>query len=159
MKKYFFVAFKTFNGKSEVGGGDFVVVCSCSLVQMEESLLSYYNENAGHKADKVIITALTILDKHTAAQLSENLTNGALIIDDGDNEEEKKMPCIERWIARDKDGTLCLYWGENPPTKKDMIWDYNSDYEEIDCSLFPEVKWSDEEPTKVKLIIDKQKGE
>ena len=155
MKKYFFLAFKLFCGKKQVGDGGFVVVCSCCFERIVEALLDDYNKHAEHKADKVIINALTVLDKQTAAQLSNNFISGALIIDDGDNEEEKKMPCIERWIARDKDGTLCLYWGENPPTKKDMIWDYNSDYEEIDCSLFPEVKWSDEEPTKVKLIIDK----
>ena len=155
MKKYFFVAFKTFNGKSEVGGGGFVVVCSCSLEQMEESLLSYYNENAGHKADKVIITALTILDKHTAAQLSENLTNGALIIDDGEKEEPSY---IERWVARDKDGTLYLYFGKNPPKKEETeeLWDYNDvSFIEIDGSLFPEVQWSDADPKNVKLVIVK----
>ena len=155
MKKYFFVAFNAFNGKNKVGCGGLVVVCSCDHKRMVEALLEHYNKHAEHKADKVITTALTFLDKQTAEQLSNNFISGALIIDDGDNEEEKKMPCIERWIARDKDGTLCLYWGENPPTKKDMIWDYNSDYEEIDGSLFPEVQWSDEEPTKVKLLIDK----
>ena len=113
MKKYFFVAFKAFNGKSEVGGGGFVVVCSCSLEQMEESLLNYYNENAGHKANKVIIAALTILDKQTAAQLSDNFTNGALIIGDCDNAEEKQEQVLHACMARDKDGTLYLYVGNN----------------------------------------------
>lgn len=153
MKKYFFVAFNTFSGKYHEGGGGYVVGCSCSIERMDEALLDYYNGHASHKADKVVITSLTVLDKQTAAQLSDNFTN-ALIIDDGEKEEEKEV-CIERWIARDKDGTLCLYWGENPPTKTDRLWDYGSDYEEIDGSLFPEVKWSDEEPTKVKLVIDK----
>ena len=153
MKKYFFISFKSFNGRSEVGGGGFVVVCSCCLERIEESLLDYYNEHGIHKADKVVITALTVIDKHTAAQLSNDFTDGALIIDDGDKEEKRVF--IDRWIARDKDGTLCLYWGENPPTKTDILWDYNSDYEEIDGSLFPEVQWSDAEPTKVKLVIDK----
>ena len=154
MKKYFFVAFNAFNGKNKVGCGWFVIVCSCCLGRMYEAILNYYNKNAPQKADAITITSLTVLDKQTAAQLSNNFTNSELIIDDGENEDEKKA-CIERWIARDKDGTLCLYWGENPPTKTDILWDYNSDYEEIDGSLFQEVKWSDAEPTKVKLIIDK----
>lgn len=154
MKKYFFVAFKAFKGKYHEGGGGYVVGCSCSIERMDEVLLDYYNGHASHKADKIVITSLTVLDKQTAAQLSNNFSDGALIIDDGEKEEEKQ-DYIERWIARDKDGTLCLYWGENPPTKTDRLWDYGSDYEEIDGSLFQEVKWSDAEPTKVKLVIDK----
>ena len=40
--------------------------------------------------------------------------------------------------------------------KEETVWgaDYDT-YVEIDGSLFPEVKWSDNEPTKVKIIIDK----
>ena len=155
MKKYFFISFKSFNGRSEVGGGGFVVVCSCCLERIEESLLDYYNEHGIHKADKVVITALTVLDKHTAAQLSENFTDGALIIDDGDNTEEKHA-CIERWIARDKDGTLYLYVGKEPPKKEKSVWDAEyDDFIKLDGSLFKEVQWSDKEPTKVKLVIEK----
>lgn len=154
MKKYFFVSFKAFNGKGEVGIGGLVVVCSCDHKRMVEALLEYYNKHAEHKAEKIITTALTFLDKQTAAQLSENFTNSALIIDDGENTEEKKV-CIERWVARDKDGTLFMFIGDNPPTKGESIWDDNGDFVKIDCNLFPEVKWSDDEPTKVKLIIDK----
>ena len=155
MKKYFFVAFKTFFGKYHAGCGGFVVVCSCSLERMKEALLDCYNENAGHKAEKVIVTSITVLDKQTAAQLSENFTDGALIIDDCDKEEDKQMPFIERWVARDKDGTLCLYFGKEPEKCK-TIWDvYDDSFIEIDGSLFPEVQWSDEEPTKVRLVIDK----
>ena len=153
MKKYFFVAFNAINKGYVIGCGCYVIACSYCFVWMYEAILNRYNKNAPQKADGITITSLTVLDKQTAAQLSENFTDGALIIDDGENEE--KQVFIERWIARDKDGTLCLYWGENPPTKIEEIWDYDSDYEEIDGSLFPEVKWSDDEPTKVKLIIDK----
>ena len=154
MKKYFFVAFNALNKGYVIGCGWFVIACSCCFGRMCEAILNCYNKNAPQKADSITITSLTVLDKQTAAQLSNNFTNSSLIIDDGDKEEEK-MAYIERWVARDKDGTLCLYWGENPPTKIDTLWDYNSDYEEIDGSLFPEVKWSDEEPTKVRLVIDK----
>ena len=155
MKKYFFVAFNAINKGYVIGCGWFVIACSCCLGRMYKAILNCYNKNAPQNADSITITSLTVLDKQTAAQLSNNFTNSALIIDDGEKEDEKHIPCIERWIARDKDGTLCLYWGENPPTKTDILWDYSSDYEEIDGSLFPEVKWSDDEPTKVKLVIDK----
>ena len=155
MKKYFFVAFNAFNGKNKVGCGGLVVVCSCDHKRMVEALLEHYNKHAEHKADKVIINALTVLDKQTAAQLSNNFTDNALIIDDGDNTEEKHA-CIERWIARDKDGTLCLYIGEEPPKKEKSVWDAEyDDFIELDGSLFKEVQWSDKEPTKVKLLIDK----
>ena len=61
----------------------------------------------------------------------------------------------EMWLARDKSGYLYLYKGKpikystywRRPLPKDMIQLYNG--------LFPEVQWSDEEPTKVKLVIDK----
>ena len=156
MKKYFFVAFKTFNGKYHEGGGGYVVGCSCSIERMDEALLDYYNGHASHKADKVVITALTVLDKQTAAQLSENFTNGALIIDDGGKEEEKQVE-IEAWLARDKNNDLWLYVCKNKPIKYDVYWscDEDSDCMEIDGSLFQEVRWSDAEPTKVKLVIDK----
>ena len=153
MKKYFFVAFKSYYEKKHVGGGCLIVICSCSIERIYEVLIDYYNKNAGHKADKVIITAITVLDRQTAAQLSKNFTDGAIIIDDGEKEEEV---FIERWVARDKDGTLCLYIGEEPPKKEKSVWDAEyDDFIELDGSLFKEVQWSDKEPTKVKLVIDK----
>lgn len=157
MEKYFFVAFKAFKGKYHEGGGGYVVGCSCSIERMDEALLDYYNGHASHKADKIVITSLTVLDKKTAAQLSNNFTNGALIIDDGEKEVYNQV-YIERWIARDKDGTLYLYFGKNPPKKEETeeLWGYDDDsFIEIDGSLYQEVKWSDEEPTNVKLVIDK----
>ena len=153
MNKYFFVSFKSYYEKKHVGGGSLIVICSCSIERIDEALIDYYNKNAGHKADKVIITAITVLDRQTAAQLSKNFTDGAIIIDDGDKEDEV---FIERWVARDKDGTLCLYIGEEPPKKEKSVWDAEyDDFIELDGSLFKEVQWSDKEPTKVKLVIDK----
>ena len=155
MKKYFFVAFKATCVKRVVGGGSILLVCSCGIRRMDEVLLDYYNKRAsfGNMADKVVITSLTVLDKQTAEQLSDNFTN-ALIIDDGEKEEETAF--IDRWLARDKDGTLCLHVGQEPPKKCKTVWDdYYDNFIELDGSLFPEVKWSDEEPTKVKLVIDK----
>lgn len=157
MKKYFFVAFKAANGTRVVGGGSILLVCSCGIRRMDEVLLDYYNKHAsfGNMAEKVVITSLTVLDKQTAAQLSDNFTN-ALIIDDGEKEEEKQVS-VDGWLARDSNGDLWLYVCKNQPIKDDGYWhcDEDADCMEIDGSLFQEVQWSDEDPTKVKLMIDK----
>ena len=156
MKKYFFVAFNTFLGKDHAGGGGMVLVCSCSLERMEEALLDYYNENAGHKAEKVIITSLTVLDKQTASLLTKNFTDGALIIDDGEKEEEKQEEEVGLFLARDKNKRLFLYIDNNGPKRGSDYWACDDgDCAELDPHLFPEVQWSDEEPTKVRLVIDK----
>lgn len=61
----------------------------------------------------------------------------------------------EMWIARDENGSLYLFLREKPQ-KMASLWDNQTDlWREIDSHLFPEVKWSDEEPTKVKLVIEK----
>ena len=67
------------------------------------------------------------------------------------------MKEIEAWAARDEDGGLYLY--RDKPKKGDKQWHPNS----LTCTglaylsdeRFPEIQWSDEEPTKVKLVIDK----
>lgn len=66
------------------------------------------------------------------------------------------------WVARDKDGGLCLY--HNRPVKDtpySNYWQMNDTddfivFTWLPSSMFPEVKWEDEEPTEVELII-KQK--
>ena len=154
MKKYCFISFKAFNGKGEVGVGGLVVCCSCSHKRMVEALLEYYNKHAELKADKIITTALTFLDKQTAAQLSNNFTDNALIIDDGEKEEEKAEEVKPMWLARDKNNRIYLF--EKKPEKGDEYWSYDDgDYMELDISSFKEVQWSDEEPTKVKIVIEK----
>ena len=61
---------------------------------------------------------------------------------------------IEAWVARDDDGSLYMYTAK--PKKRSYNWYAPKvGYVKLDDSLFPEVKWSDEEPTKVKLIIEK----
>ena len=61
----------------------------------------------------------------------------------------------EMWLARDKSGYLYLYKGK--PIKYSTYWrrPLPKDMIRLDKSLFPEVQWSDVEPTKVKLVIDK----
>ena len=67
------------------------------------------------------------------------------------------MKEIQAWVARDEDGTLFLYkdkpfrgseqWHENPVLITGLI--------ELRRELFPEIQWSDEEPTRVKITIKK----
>lgn len=64
-------------------------------------------------------------------------------------------------IARDKDGSLSIYFGEKP-YKGEYAWSFydhlSMNFADIpDKNLFPEVKWEDEEPTEVEIkIVDKQ---
>ena len=60
---------------------------------------------------------------------------------------------IELWAARDKDGKLYLY--KDRPIKDKFIW-YSPGFSLVLASAsFPEIQWSDEEPTKVKIRIEK----
>lgn len=62
---------------------------------------------------------------------------------------------IEMWLARDKDDRLHLYRGEKPQ-KSFWNWPKRSyDFCTLPYKWFPEVQWSDEGPTKVKLVIEK----
>ena len=63
------------------------------------------------------------------------------------------------WLARDKDNSLYLYIG-NKPSKGFSEWSSKiiartDNAVNLNDSLFPEVQWSDEEPTKVKFVIEK----
>lgn len=61
----------------------------------------------------------------------------------------------EMWLARDKNDDLYLFI-DGKPEKVEKLWfNVDADFIQIDSRLFPKVKWSDEEPTKVKLVIDK----
>lgn len=59
----------------------------------------------------------------------------------------------EMYVARDKSGELYLYIGYAPEKDNKEIWTVNSNanYCELNPNLFPEVKWTDEKPTKVRL--------
>ena len=63
---------------------------------------------------------------------------------------------MELYITRDSYGDLFLW--DNLPGKGKYEWDnplYETNYMRLPSKMFPEVKWSDKEPTKVKLIIEK----
>lgn len=62
----------------------------------------------------------------------------------------------ENVVAKDKVGTLYLY--DEKPSKgiTEHCWDEpNSSMIQLDADLFPEVKWSDADPTEVELVIKK----
>ena len=62
---------------------------------------------------------------------------------------------IYMWLSRDKDGGLAI--SENKPFKDERAgqWTVGGQYVFLPDNWFPEVKWSDDEPTKVKLVIEK----
>lgn len=57
------------------------------------------------------------------------------------------------WIVRDSDDSLWLY--RTKPEKGRSNWSENlcNSQLEINAFLFPEVKWTDTEPKRVKLIL------
>ena len=60
---------------------------------------------------------------------------------------------IEAWAARDMDGKLFLY--RDKPIKDKFVW-YSPGFSFVLASAsFPEIKWSDDEPTKVSITIKK----
>ena len=66
------------------------------------------------------------------------------------------MEEIEAWVSRDKDGGIAM--SENKPFKDECadIWACGGQYVYLPDNWFPEVQWSDNEPTKVKLVIEKK---
>ena len=66
------------------------------------------------------------------------------------------MEEINAWLARDECGDLYLYIFEKP-RKVNVDWFTNgTHFFKLREERFPEVKWSENEPTKVKLEIVKQ---
>ena len=60
---------------------------------------------------------------------------------------------LEGWVARDEDGMLYLY--RVKPIKDNFEWYSYGIHIALASASFPEVQWSDEEPTKVKITIEK----
>ena len=60
----------------------------------------------------------------------------------------------EMWLARDKDGELIMYEREPFKDKLAEQWTHGGWFEFLPKNWFPDVQWSDEEPTKVKLVIN-----
>lgn len=67
---------------------------------------------------------------------------------------------MKLWIARDKDGELCLYktkpWKRINTIYHNDEFDCNDSFIKIDSDLFPEVTWENS-PKKVKFeLVEKQ---
>lgn len=64
---------------------------------------------------------------------------------------------ITAWIARDENMDLYIFFER--PNKRFECWDLENvegmwgTNKELNKDLFPQVKWEDEEPTKVELTI------
>ena len=107
------------------------------------------------------------IDNAGAAAPYGNITNGDILdalLELRDtlltNIAKRQQLMEEMWLARDKDDSLFLYIGGIPKKNRlDNEWIAKelriTDIMLLDKDLFPEVKWSDNEPTKVKLVIDK----
>ena len=63
------------------------------------------------------------------------------------------MKEMEAWVARDKDGKIYLY--RYKPIKDKFVWYSPGFHLALASASFPEIKWSDDEPTKVKITIEK----
>lgn len=75
-------------------------------------------------------------------------------IEEQENNERK----VYAYIARDKWGGLYIYTN-GKPNKGTELWfaEKLSDFSKINNDLFPQIKWEDENPTKVSIeIVDKQ---
>lgn len=66
---------------------------------------------------------------------------------------------ITAWIARDGNMSLYVFFERPKKFEKYKCWDLENTegmwgtYKELNKDLFPQVKWEDSEPTKVKLTI------
>ena len=63
------------------------------------------------------------------------------------------MKEMEAWVARDKDGKIYLY--RYKPIKDKFIWYSPGFHLALASASFPEIKWSDDEPTRVSITIKK----
>lgn len=55
------------------------------------------------------------------------------------------------WIARDEDGSLWAYTAT--PFRGDDMWLCDEPITQLDSSLFPSVKWEDDEPTEAYITL------
>ena len=67
--------------------------------------------------------------------------------------EQEIWLTMELYLARDKSGSLYLYKGK--PVKYSTFWMLllSKSMILLNNSLFPEVKWEDEEPTEINIEI------
>ena len=64
------------------------------------------------------------------------------------------MKTLQAWVARDEDGMLFLYLSK--PINFEGRWiPTDNKFTVMNEELFPEVQWTDEEPTEIKLTVKK----
>ena len=59
------------------------------------------------------------------------------------------------YLARDKDGALYAFNGSPVKTEESGLWDVclNLDSEHIQNDNFPEIEWTDDEPTRIDVLL------
>lgn len=61
------------------------------------------------------------------------------------------------WIARDKDGSIFLYKSKPFKIEYTTVWKSTShNFIQLNKNKYPEVKWEDDEPTEVEIVIKKK---
>lgn len=77
------------------------------------------------------------------------------------------MKTVKALLARDLDGSLCIYFNGKLRKHVDMgIWNFDlvkskgiASFASLNKDSFPEVKWEDEEPTEVSIEIVGKKSQ
>ena len=69
----------------------------------------------------------------------------------------KQQSALKAWVARDYDRSLYMY-PDKPKKMSDNWYAHKVGYMKLDDSLFPEVKWEDEEPKEISLSIKNGKS-
>lgn len=60
---------------------------------------------------------------------------------------------IAAWVARSKSGMIAVYGSKPEKTRSGSLISKGDLFFCLEDNLFPQVKWEDEEPTKVELTI------
>lgn len=109
--------------------------------------LRFYDErlndlNAGEKMDIVAVYELKQVWKREEPTITED-----------EKTILRNLPANYEWIARDKNGRLCVYPGK--PSKVVTSWGCTSGHRFFDLfnHLFQMVKWEDEEPWKFEDLL------
>ena len=104
--------------------------------------------------EDVIITFAT---SEQLARSSRSMSENYIFADGTPFGIKEEQLMEEMWLSRDANNELYLFIDEVPPKKKREKWVGRtfSTIIEIPKRHFPEVQWSDDEPTKVKLVIEK----
>ena len=75
----FFISYKAYKGFNQIGIGEYIVYCSCGLEGIRHTVLKWFNNRVkdygNYEADNIVITSLTVLDSHSAAQLASDTNN------------------------------------------------------------------------------------